>query len=223
MNRTAHETICTWQANKTMLRCLAVSLVALLATAASAQEPAKLASAKQSHVLELARLSDLCTENKLLNDADRLLRAALRVAPGDSGILERQKRLRELWISVNRDREKRETYKSFWTSGAYETACTGLRKREGKVRREIIQNYLKLGGGVESGDKELANAAFRMAFEVDPRSSALASRAGKERVEKLRRQRPGLAALQLGKTVVGKPTSLQKLHGKVVLWRSFSL
>ncbi|MHC4514817.1 MAG: hypothetical protein ACYS5W_14075 [Planctomycetota bacterium] len=223
MNRPPHDMIRTLQANRTMRRCLAVSFVALLATAASAQGPAKLASAKQSHALELARLSDSCAEKKLLNDADRLLRAALRVVPGDQGILQRQKQLRELWISVNRDREKGEIYKGFWKSKAYEAACTDLRKREGKVRRGIIESYLELARGVKSDDAEVTDAALRMAFDVDPTSSALAARAGAERVEKLRRQRPGLAALQLGETVVGKPANLQHLHGKVVLWRSFSL
>ena len=130
MKRTAHETICTWQAKRTMLRYLAVSFVALLATAASAQGPAELASAKQSHALELAKLSDSCTEKKLLNDAGRLLRTALRLVPGNASILQRQKQLRELWIGVNRDREKEEIYKSFWSSGAYDKARTDLFRRE---------------------------------------------------------------------------------------------
>ncbi len=223
MNRTAYERICTWQTNRTMLRCFAVSFVALLAPVASAQGAAKLASAKQSHALELAELSSWCMEKTLLNDAGRLLGTALRRAPGDSSILKRQKQLRELWVGINRAGEKRESYKSFWSSLAYETARKDLRKRERKIHRDAIEKYLELARRDESDDAELANAAYRVAFEVDPTSRALASRAGVDRMKELRRQRPGLAAMKLGEIVVGMPTDLKHLRGKVVLWRSFSL
>jgi hypothetical protein len=195
----------------------------LLAAAAVAQEPATLAAARKSHALELARLSDSCLENKLLNDAGRLLSSALLLVPKDKTLLERQKRLREAWISINRAGERREAYKRFWRSDAYKKACRDLEKREQKVRKQAIQKYLVLAAGVGKNDAGLADAAFRQAFDVDPTSQALASRAGKERMAKLRRQRPGLDALQLGATVVGKPTDLKSLRGKVVLWRSFSL
>jgi len=204
-------------------RCFGVLFVALFAAAASAQKPATLAAARQNHALELARLSDSCVEKKLLNDAGRLLSSALRLVPKDKSLLQRQKQLREVWISINRADERREVYKSFWKSDAYKTACVDLKRRELKVRNEAIQNYLELARRVEKDDAKLADAAFRLAFDVDPKSRALGSRAGAERMEKLRRQRPGLAALQLGESVVGKPTDLKKLEGKVVLWRSFSL
>ncbi len=70
----------------------------------------------------------------------------------------------------------------------------------------------------------LANP-FKMSDSVFPKTVKAASKVGVTERNNLtfHRQRPGLAALQLGETVVGKPTDLQHLHGKVVLWRSFSL
>lgn len=198
-------------------------LIPLLAAAASAQDPETLAAARRSHALELARLSDSCVQEKLLNDAGRLLGSALRLAPNDKSLLQRQKKLREAWISINRAGERRQAYRSFWKSDAYGKACADLKRRELKVCNEAIQNYLELAGRAEKTDAKLAGAALQAAFDVDPTSRAVASRAGTERLQRLRRQRPGLAARQLGATVVGMPTDLEKLKGKVVLWRSFSL
>ncbi len=208
-------------------RCFGVPLVALLAAAAGAQKPAQkpatLAAIRQSHALELARLSDSCVENKLLNDAGRLLGSALRLAPEDDSLLQRREQLRQVWISINQAGEKREAYKSFWQSGAYKNACADLAKRELKVRSEAIQGYLDFAARVGKTDATATDGAFKLAFEVDPASQALASAAGTERMAMFRHRRPGLAALQLGETVVGTPTDLRKLKGKVVLWRSFSL
>lgn len=162
-------------------------------------------------------------EKKLLNDADRLLGSALRLAPKEKVLLERKQRLRDVWISVNRDREKGEVYKGFWKSAAYEKACADLGKRERKIRAGATRRYLEVAGRAGKNDATLADAAFKQAFQVDATSPALTSGAGAERMERLRRERPGLAALQLGKTVVGVPTDLKSLRGKVVLWRSFSL
>lgn len=100
---------------------------------------------------------------------------ALRLLPGDADIERRQKQLRELRITVIKDREKGDIYSRFWKSGSYEKARADLRRREKKVEAKAIDAYLDLARSARSassasrasgdGGDDLVDAAYRAAFE----------------------------------------------------------
>jgi len=205
-----------------MLPAVITALLSLGSTV-SAQQPSPLEHCVQDHVHQLLELSDWTVEQKLLNDAERLLGTARRLVPGDSNAGERAEQLRELRTGINRDRQLRDAHQRFWKSRDYDAVLADLRRREARLQAKLVGQYLKLAADVKNDDPTIAEAAFRAAFAIAPKSRALRTGAGSERLTTYLRERPGLEALELGETVVGKPTDVADLQGKVVLWRSFSL
>ena len=90
-----------------MLPAVITALLSLGSTV-SAQQPSPLEHCVQDHVHQLLELSDWTVEQKLLNDAERLLGTARRLVPGDSNAGERAEQLRELRTGINRDRQLRD-------------------------------------------------------------------------------------------------------------------
>ena len=174
----------------------------------------------------LLRLGTEASARGLYNDAERLLGAAQVWSPSN---LRSQHRLAANTAErrATYEEPRKQEYQQFLNSRRYAEERGRILRAEAELKGECFEKFLALARqALGSPDEELASIALTDALALNSEDPRLQRTAGKKRLEKVREERAqesGLARLNLGETILGRPLSVADLRGKVVVWRSFSL